>query len=356
MEINLSNPFVDACRDEGLDCSICLEPFKNPRKIIVCSHTFCLECITEVADHAIPKNISPTCPTCRAPFTIKDLRENDKINWDMKELRAKFKNEEPKPIEPALFPSFVKVQTTLTKLYDLVSMWPLRRECEPETVSVHQAKFLEIVNEVVNSFIEEKLPRQECEQITKILKKFRKDVQGASDIPPNRRDADYPDGKKEILGLSQNLWEHLNYVLNVLEPNLPQEVLEHVSFSRNCLKFPSSQDARQYSSQILQKAREEKPEQCHYLLRPSTRGRGNDTTQKFTLSYMDTDGKSCACRLGRKPEGWIIYDVTANNDEIICGTLGTLDEAIIHVLKDKKGKISPIDSEFLQKLDKSLIQ
>lgn len=339
---SVSNSFVDARQDQGLDCPICIEPFNNPRRITVCKHTFCLECITEVAAHAIPKNIIPTCPICRKHFTINDLRENGKINEESK----------PEELEPS--PIFAKAAQIHAKLDNLVSIWPLHCDCEPETAHDHHTRFQEILNEVVNSFINDKLPLEECKQIAKTLKEFRKDVESATDIPPNRREEDYGDVKKERRGLSQNLWEHLNYVLNLLEPDLPKEVLEHVSFSRKCLKFSSSEEARQYASKVVQKANEEKPEQCHYLLRPSTRGRGNDTTQKFTLSYIDPDGKTSAWRLGRNPEGWVIYSVTENNDEKISHVLGTLDEAIKRALSHLKKEICPINSEFFQKLDKTL--
>ena len=37
--------------NEQLECSVCLEEYTDPRSL-VCSHTFCMECLTNIAkDH-----------------------------------------------------------------------------------------------------------------------------------------------------------------------------------------------------------------------------------------------------------------------------------------------------------------
>ena len=51
-----------------LECSICMEPFKNP-KGLPCIHTFCLECLEKYGEDERPGDEMP-CPICRRIFQI----------------------------------------------------------------------------------------------------------------------------------------------------------------------------------------------------------------------------------------------------------------------------------------------
>ena len=52
---------------EEIKCPICLEQLKQP-KILPCQHTYCLECLKEVAKLNNPNTVD--CPECRREFKI----------------------------------------------------------------------------------------------------------------------------------------------------------------------------------------------------------------------------------------------------------------------------------------------
>eukprot|EP00927_Polykrikos_kofoidii_P079712 TRINITY_DN76520_c0_g1_i1.p1 TRINITY_DN76520_c0_g1~~TRINITY_DN76520_c0_g1_i1.p1 ORF type:complete len:482 (-),score=71.37 TRINITY_DN76520_c0_g1_i1:153-1568(-) len=49
-------------------CPVCFNPFDDPQLLGKCGHTFCKRCV----DQLRPR----WCPTCRTPFTDKDVRKN----------------------------------------------------------------------------------------------------------------------------------------------------------------------------------------------------------------------------------------------------------------------------------------
>ena len=50
------------------ECSICIEPFKNPR-CLPCIHSFCLDCLKQYGKNEKPGS-KMSCPMCRQVFTI----------------------------------------------------------------------------------------------------------------------------------------------------------------------------------------------------------------------------------------------------------------------------------------------
>ena len=52
---------------EEIKCPICLEQLKQP-KILPCQHTYCLECLEEVAKLNNPNTVH--CPECRREFKV----------------------------------------------------------------------------------------------------------------------------------------------------------------------------------------------------------------------------------------------------------------------------------------------
>ncbi|PVD36466.1 hypothetical protein C0Q70_03450 [Pomacea canaliculata] len=55
-----------AATQDNMTCAVCREVYRSPR-FLPCYHTFCLECLEELAKRhgdTIP------CPTCRAPATV----------------------------------------------------------------------------------------------------------------------------------------------------------------------------------------------------------------------------------------------------------------------------------------------
>ncbi|XP_076453013.1 uncharacterized protein LOC143288425 [Babylonia areolata] len=58
---------TDGMTDYSMSCAICLGPYQDP-KFLSCFHTFCLQCISDVASRH-PTAIFP-CPTCRTPISL----------------------------------------------------------------------------------------------------------------------------------------------------------------------------------------------------------------------------------------------------------------------------------------------
>ena len=84
---------------EEIKCPICLEQLKQP-KILPCQHTYCLECLEEVAKLNNPDTVD--CPECRREFKIphgsgvKGFPENRPMKFDL----------EQKKVVPSFFRSF----------------------------------------------------------------------------------------------------------------------------------------------------------------------------------------------------------------------------------------------------------
>ena len=55
--------------EEHLTCSVCLEPFKDP-KVLPCLHSYCHQCIVNLAKNAKSKTID--CPECRLTVRVRD--------------------------------------------------------------------------------------------------------------------------------------------------------------------------------------------------------------------------------------------------------------------------------------------
>lgn len=74
----------DTPEEDILTCSICKEPFTDP-KVLPCTHTFCAGCLhqyydSHTDDDAAAESKRPTtlpCPVCRVHFTVPDLGIGD---------------------------------------------------------------------------------------------------------------------------------------------------------------------------------------------------------------------------------------------------------------------------------------
>ena len=64
------NSSTDKVIDDVTECSICTEPFSDPR-VLPCIHTLCLKCLMNYAKDRQPGDSMP-CPLCRKDFTIPD--------------------------------------------------------------------------------------------------------------------------------------------------------------------------------------------------------------------------------------------------------------------------------------------
>ena len=94
---------------EEIKCPICLEQLKQP-KILPCQHTYCLDCLEEVAKLNNPDTLD--CPECRREFKIPP--ESGVKGFPENRL-TKF-HEKKKSI-PKFFRSFF--------LYHLLQLWHL---------------------------------------------------------------------------------------------------------------------------------------------------------------------------------------------------------------------------------------
>jgi len=72
---------IKEMKDE-LNCSICLELFKDPFIIPECAHLFCKQCLE---DSTIDKE-NPLCPYCREPYKKPcPMKEISALTMKMKE-------------------------------------------------------------------------------------------------------------------------------------------------------------------------------------------------------------------------------------------------------------------------------
>jgi hypothetical protein len=56
--------------EEHLTCSVCLEPFKDP-KVLPCLHSYCHVCIVKLAKNANSNTIN--CPECRLAVEVRKI-------------------------------------------------------------------------------------------------------------------------------------------------------------------------------------------------------------------------------------------------------------------------------------------
>ncbi len=56
--------------EEHLTCSVCLEPFKDP-KVLPCLHSYCHECIVRLTKNAESNTIN--CPECRLSVEVRKM-------------------------------------------------------------------------------------------------------------------------------------------------------------------------------------------------------------------------------------------------------------------------------------------
>ena len=56
--------------EEHLTCSVCLEPFKDP-KVLPCLHSYCHVCIVNLAKNANSNTIN--CPECRLTVEVRKM-------------------------------------------------------------------------------------------------------------------------------------------------------------------------------------------------------------------------------------------------------------------------------------------
>ena len=87
--------------DRLLECSVCLEQFKEP-KMLKCFHSFCLDpCLRNMAKHnpqtTARKKYSVECAICRVKSTVDDLNKFPS-NLYLKDLTQIRKNQ-PQPDE-----------------------------------------------------------------------------------------------------------------------------------------------------------------------------------------------------------------------------------------------------------------
>ncbi|MBS0654885.1 MAG: hypothetical protein JSR46_03835 [Verrucomicrobia bacterium] len=139
-------------------------------------------------------------------------------------------------------------------------------------------------------------------------------------------------------------FNNYNFYFNVLKLNLPDEVVQHPAFYKECLKFPSQDATKENADQILSRAynksRKVDPNLCLYLLRPSTTRRETDDVKIFTIAfaYKPSQGKPCIdnYRLGFKSGEWVSYDL----EDKISIVKPTLDD-LIRALSLGKGNVRP---------------
>ncbi|XP_041372042.1 E3 ubiquitin/ISG15 ligase TRIM25-like [Gigantopelta aegis] len=81
---------LSSINEDFLTCSICFEPFNDPR-ILPCVHTFCAECLSNHINSTCQPGLSRpkfSCPTCRESVAIPDP-ENPRETW-AKQFRKNF--------------------------------------------------------------------------------------------------------------------------------------------------------------------------------------------------------------------------------------------------------------------------
>lgn len=94
---------------QHLKCGVCFEPFKKPKTIMQCMHTFCDDCLT--TSLKTRKN----CPTCNC--SVLSMRET-RVNPMLTSIMDKFAEEHGSKIsvEPTISKTIGKKKTFHCKL------------------------------------------------------------------------------------------------------------------------------------------------------------------------------------------------------------------------------------------------
>ncbi|XP_054832452.1 nuclear factor 7, brain-like [Eublepharis macularius] len=82
---------------EDLVCPICLALFQEPH-MLACGHNFCLACLQSVVPGG---QEAGTCPECRGPFQMAELKRNRALGSLARKVRRWKADEEPLPGAPA---------------------------------------------------------------------------------------------------------------------------------------------------------------------------------------------------------------------------------------------------------------
>jgi len=105
-----------------LECSVCLEPLDTSHRVLPCQHTFCIECLEDLASKQKKKGVAEEqngsrpplflCPECRAEIhtPISSLPTNVILNRILSGLN------QPKIQSPNVTPTAKKTSTTATPL------------------------------------------------------------------------------------------------------------------------------------------------------------------------------------------------------------------------------------------------
>ncbi|XP_066292940.1 tripartite motif-containing protein 2-like isoform X1 [Branchiostoma lanceolatum] len=67
----MAEPILSKISGDFLECTICLEPFKDP-KALPCLHTFCEGCLNKVVEQQADVEGKFPCPTCRAGTVLPE--------------------------------------------------------------------------------------------------------------------------------------------------------------------------------------------------------------------------------------------------------------------------------------------
>ena len=110
---------------EQIKCPICLERLKEP-KILPCQHTYCLECLEEVAKLNDPNTVD--CPECRREYKVPHVSG---VKGFPDNRLMKFLLEKEKSV-PKFFRSFslkrsLSSPPTLSPGYGSISLTPIDR-------------------------------------------------------------------------------------------------------------------------------------------------------------------------------------------------------------------------------------
>lgn len=103
--------FAAKCREQNLQCVICINPYQNPHCITKCLHVFCKTCIEKLQ--------KPECPSCKQVFKReKHLKHDFDKDERVEAIRKQFgivvqkeeQTEEPSPKADAVVESFTDLK------------------------------------------------------------------------------------------------------------------------------------------------------------------------------------------------------------------------------------------------------
>jgi late competence protein required for DNA uptake (superfamily II DNA/RNA helicase) len=72
----------------NLECSVCLRIMAHSHSIVPCGHSFCYECLADVAK-VLTRN-DCKCPLCRKKFKIADVIPNRSTEAIIEEVRSEY--------------------------------------------------------------------------------------------------------------------------------------------------------------------------------------------------------------------------------------------------------------------------